>query len=98
MHQDKDQSIVVVMWSDCVTDLWEKRLPHLREKIEGEELFRYDPSIGNYGFQEGENQDDDDDKLVALIERDEKAPYEPVNEPDENFEEASPKAPIAAGV
>ena len=83
------------MWSDCITDLWEKRLPHLREKIEGEELLCYDPSVANYGFQEGENLEDDDNELGALLEEDEETPNETVNEETEENVEESPKAPMA---
>ena len=42
-------------WSEIVDDLWQKKLPHLRDEIIGP--FVYDPQTGRYGFQEGSEYD-----------------------------------------
>jgi hypothetical protein len=72
------------MWSDCVDDLWEKHLPHLREEIiAGEGLFVFNLATGYYGFQEGDYEDDAaGDELAASLDREE------VDEekPDKNIE------------
>ena len=36
-------------WREFVADLWEERLPHLREEVYNV----YDPQTGRYGFQDG---------------------------------------------
>ena len=39
-------------WSEVVHDLWQQRLPHLRDVVEGDGAFMFDPTTGHYGFQE----------------------------------------------
>lgn len=71
----------VMMWSDYVSDLWEKHLPHLRETIVGGGAFVYDPATGRYGFQEGDYEDDTiSDELAVSLNIDEVDEKEKVTE------------------
>ena len=45
------------IWSEFISDLWEKHLPHLREELYGEGLFVFNPNTGCYGFQEEEEEE-----------------------------------------
>ena len=47
-------------WSEVVDDLWENKLPHLRDEIYNG-AFVYDPQTGRYGFQEGSDYDSEED-------------------------------------
>lgn len=40
-------------WPEFVNDLWQERLPHLRQEVYGDGMFMFDPTTGRYGFQEG---------------------------------------------
>ena len=40
-------------WPEFVSDLWQERLPHLRQEVYGDGMFMFDPTTGRYGFQEG---------------------------------------------
>ena len=39
-------------WPEIVDDLWQERLPHLRQEVYGDGMFMFDPTTGRYGFQE----------------------------------------------
>lgn len=70
LEQGEQGQKSVVMWSDCVGDLWEKRLPHLSmREITGK---AHDPTKDLYGFQEGDNEDDTvSDELAVSLNNDE---------------------------
>ena len=40
-------------WPEFVSDLWQERLPHLRQEVYGDGMFMFDLTTGRYGFQEG---------------------------------------------
>ena len=54
-------------WREAVDDLWDNRLPHLREKIYNNGPFVYDPHTGRYGFQEGSGFDSKEDLMTGLM-------------------------------
>ena len=64
----------VDIWSEFISNLWEKHLPHLREVLYGEGLFVFDPKTGYYGFQQEDDNEEEDrssgDELVAALLRD----------------------------
>lgn len=91
-------------WTEFVHDLWQQKLPHLREVYEsGGGMFVYDPATDHYGFQEGSEYDDGGE--FGLMEEFEKDPEDfqregeetqttddipdIVIEPDESFVEGS---------
>ena len=54
-------------WNELVADLWEERLPHLRDvNYDGME-FIFDPQTGKYGFQEGGDFDSDGELADDLM-------------------------------
>ena len=53
-------------WREAVDDLWDNRLPHLRE-IYNTGPFVYDPHTGRYGFQEGLGFDSKEDLMTGLM-------------------------------
>lgn len=65
-EEDRGQQTVET-WSEKVADLWEKRLPHLREELHGEGV-PYNPKTGSCGFHaEVEGEDDGTNKLEAAF-------------------------------
>ena len=59
-------------WREFVADLWEKRLPHLREEVYNDGAFVYDPHTGRYGFQEGSEYDSEGELMDDLMNEPEK--------------------------
>ncbi len=55
-------------WSEFVADLWNDRLPHLREETYGEGEFIFDPSTGRYGFEDQSEYGSEDDLFMADLE------------------------------
>ena len=53
-------------WKEVVDDLWDNKLPHLREEIY-DGAFVYDPQTGRYGFQEGSEYDSEDELMDDLM-------------------------------
>lgn len=70
----------VEIWSEFVTDLWEKHLPNLREELNGE-CFVYNPNTkpGSYGFPEREGEDKTDKLEAAFLNESMKEREEPAN-------------------
>ena len=54
------------IWSEFISDLWEKHLPHLREELYGEGLFVFNPDTGRYGFQEEKEEEGEEDEDCVL--------------------------------
>ena len=54
-------------WSEFVDDLWDVRLPHLREETYGDGGFVYDPATGLYGFQEGSEDGSEEELMFDLM-------------------------------
>ena len=54
-------------WREFVADLWEKRLPHLREEVYNDGAFVYDPHTGRYGFQDGSEYDSEGELMDDLM-------------------------------
>ena len=59
-------------WREFVADLWEERLPHLREEVYNDGAFVYDSHTGRHGFQddseyesEGEGHTEDSFLVVS---------------------------------
>ena len=53
-------------WREVVDDLWDNKLPHLRDEIYNGS-FVYDPQTGRYGFQEGSEYDSEDELMDDLM-------------------------------
>ena len=54
-------------WPEFVDDLWQKRLPHLRQEVYGDGEFMFDPTTGRYGFQEGSDYGTEDEFMTDLM-------------------------------
>lgn len=54
-------------WSEFVSDLWQERLPHLRQEVYGDGMFMFDPTTGRYGFQEGASYRTEDELMMDLM-------------------------------
>ena len=59
-------------WREFVADLWEERLPHLREEVYNDGAFVYDPHTGRYGFQDGSEYDSEGELMDDLMNEPEK--------------------------
>ena len=59
-------------WREFVADLWEERLPHLREEVYNDGAFVYDPHTGRYGFQDGSEYDSEGELMDDLMNESEK--------------------------
>ena len=54
-------------WPEFVNDLWQERLPHLRQEVYGDGMFMFDPTTGRYGFQEGSDYGTEDEFMTDLM-------------------------------
>ena len=66
-------------WREFVLDLWEARLPHLREEGYGYGDgggFMFNPATGRYGFQEGSDYESEGELMEELMQEDDHAPSE----------------------
>ena len=54
-------------WPEFVDDLWQKRLPHLRQEVYEDGMFMFDPTTGRYGFQEGSDFGTEDEFMTDLM-------------------------------
>ena len=54
-------------WPEIVDDLWQKRLPHLRQEDYGDGTFLFDPTTGRYGFQDGSDYGTEDEFMTDLM-------------------------------
>ena len=54
-------------WPEVVDDLWQKRLPHLRQEDYGDGTFLFDPTTGRYGFQDGSGYGTEDEFMTDLM-------------------------------
>lgn len=54
-------------WPEFVDDLWQRRLPHLRQEVYGDGMFMFDPTTGRYGFQEGSDYGSEDEFMTDLM-------------------------------
>ena len=72
------------LWQELVADLWDKRLPHLREDADlyGNEAFVFDPYTGRYGFEDGSDVESEGELIDDLIQEEEKSP---ATLPEESF-------------
>lgn len=54
-------------WSEAVNDLWDNRLPHLREEVYSNGAFVCDPPTGRYGFLEDSDFDSEGELMNDLM-------------------------------
>ena len=70
-------------WNEVVDDLWDNKLPHLREEIY-DGAFVYDPQTGRYGFQESSEYDSEDELMDDLVNEVEGENHTPKGDAEEN--------------
>ena len=64
-----------LLWKELVADLWDKRLPNLREaNLYGNGAFVFDPYTGRYGFDDGSDVDSKRELIDDLMQEEEKPP------------------------
>ena len=71
-------------WNEVVDDLWDGKLPHLREEIHNG-AFVYNPQTGRYGFQEGSEYDSDEELMNDLMNEVEGEDHTPKGDAEENL-------------
>lgn len=62
-----DEHAIRGRWPEFVNDLWQERLPHLRQEVYGDGMFMFDPTTGRYGFQEGSDYGTEDEFMTDLM-------------------------------
>lgn len=72
------------LWQELVADLWDQRLPHLREDADlyGNQAFLFDPHTGRYGFEDGSDLESEGELIDDFMQEEQESP---ATVPEESF-------------